>query len=936
MKILKASAGSGKTYRLSKTYLDLLLAPGAHDDAYRHILAVTFTNKATAEMKSRIVRDLAKLSETDARARQLLQKMLHDYGAFSVSTIDKFFQQTLKAFSREIGQFADYQVELDKDSLIKEAMDRILDSLTPGSKELLEWIKIYVSESLGDGVKPQDFDRQLYEIGKKLKSEGHRILAEKYGIDDLVHFSQERLSKVRAECSRIIREFSAEARKVGLKVENGKRIDLSNKKTFLKEHPAFAEYCDKAYPRYLTAYIIYQNSFSLGLAGEFYRSFDALLKEKNLMCLDDSNTILRDIINGSDAPFVYEKMGVRYEHFLLDEFQDTSNIQWQNFLPLLRESESKSVPGAATVSNLIVGDVKQSIYRFRDSDWSLLGHGVQQQFPKADVEPLDCNWRSSREVVYFNNAFFAFAAKKLGQEEIYSDVGQKVRSTETQAGHVKVSFSAEQMDEVLASISRAREHGARWGDIAILVRTNKIGAKVADYLIDKSIPVISDDSLNLKSSSVVRRLVALLEAYENPSDSISSFLAQSMAITLPDSYHSLVDFCESLIRSIRDCEPEAFAGETLFVQTFMDELQSWTNANGNNLKYFLQYWDENAHFITSPEDSDAVRIITVHKSKGLEFPYVIFPFAEDVTLYKGCSKWCRLNFGRDGKPSVLDGIYPVELSACSADSLFADSYRDEAQNQIVDNLNIFYVALTRAGKCLHIIAKPPTKEFKTSLGKKTPVYKRLTDLLYEYIGQQDSASFGEEYDFTRMEREEGKVQEAYGIEYASIPLAGRLTASTDALDFFGEDGLTGTEASARLRGVVLHRILSSVVCADDLDSAVEAEVLSGSLAPEDAQAARELLARGIASHPEWFPTASDGSAEVYNEQSIFSPKGREFRPDRVVVCPEGVRIVDFKFGRREERYRSQVSGYASLYRSLGYNVLSAAIWYVEDDEVELI
>ena len=397
MKILKASAGSGKTYQLSKTYIDLLLdKPGGKDDTYRHILAVTFTNKATAEMKSRILSDLSRRSGTDPRAKLLLQKMLHDYGAFSVSTIDKFFQQTLKAFSREIGQFADYQIELDKDSLIREAMDRILDSLTPERKDLLEWIRSYVSESLSEGVKPQGFDRQLYDIGKQLKSEAHRIVAEKYSIDDLKHFSPERLSKVRGECSRIIREFSAEVRKAGLKVENGKRIDLSNKKTFLKKNPDFAEYYEREYPRYLTAYIIYKDSFSLGLAGEFYRSFDALLKEKNLMCIDDSNTILRDIINGSDAPFVYEKLGVRYEHFLLDEFQDTSNIQWQNFLPLLRESEGKGG------KSLIVGDVKQSIYRFRDSDWSLLGRGVQQQFPGAKVEALDCNWRSARAVVEFN------------------------------------------------------------------------------------------------------------------------------------------------------------------------------------------------------------------------------------------------------------------------------------------------------------------------------------------------------------------------------------------------------------------------------------------------------------------------------------------------------------------------------------------------------
>ena len=931
MKILKASAGSGKTYQLSKTYIDLLLDnPGGKDDTYRHILAVTFTNKATAEMKSRILSDLSRRSGTDPRAKLLLQKMLHDYGAFSVSTIDKFFQQTLKAFSREIGQFADYQIELDKDSLIREAMDRILDSLTPERKDLLEWIRSYVSESLSEGVKPQGFDRQLYDIGKQLKSEAHRIVAEKYGIDDLKHFSPERLSKVRGECSRIIREFSAEVRKAGLKVENGKRIDLSNKKTFLKKNPDFAEYYEREYPRYLTAYIIYKDSFSLGLAGEFYRSFDALLKEKNLMCIDDSNTILRDIINGSDAPFVYEKLGVRYEHFLLDEFQDTSNIQWQNFLPLLRESEGKGG------KSLIVGDVKQSIYRFRDSDWSLLGRGVQQQFPGAKVEALDCNWRSARAVVEFNNAFFTHAASRLGLSDIYSDVSQKVKSEEAQSGYVRVSFCEEQMEEILSSVSRARENGAKWGDIAILVRTNRIGADIADYLIDNSIPVISDDSLNMKSSSVVRRLLALLEAYDNPDDSISAYLAQSMDITLPDSYHSLVDFCESLIRSIRDCDRESFAGETLFVQTFMDELQNWTSVNGNNLKYFLQYWEEDDHFISSPESSDAVRILTVHKSKGLEFPYVIFPFAEGVGLYKGTTSWCHLDFSRGGAPSELDGIYPVELEKYTADSLFAPAYRDEAAKQLVDNINIFYVALTRAVKSLHIIAKPPTQKFKDSLGKKAPDYMRLTELLYEFVGQLDCASFGEEYDFTRMLRKESAAQEAYGIEYASIPPDGRLTASADALDFFGGDGLTGAEASARLKGVVLHRILSSVVTQKDLDGAVEAELADGSLTAEDALAAGDLLRRRIAAHPEWFPAAPGEGTLVYNEQSLFAADGREYRPDRVVVCPEGVRIVDFKFAHRDSRYKLQVSNYASLYRQLGYNVLSAAIWYVENDEIELI
>ncbi len=219
--------------------------------------------------------------------------------------------------------------------------------------------------------------------------------------------------------------------------------------------------------------------FSLGLAGEFYREFDALLKEKNVMSLDESNTILRDIINGSDAPFVYEKLGVRYEHFLLDEFQDTSNIQWENFLPLLRESESKGG------GNLMVGDVKQSIYRFRNSDWKLLGGKVHEEFPDAEVETLKYNWRSCRAIVGFNNRFFEAAAAEFGLSDIYSDVVQTPRADDSQEGFVELTFCDDQLQAVYDSVCRALESGAAPGDIAVLVRGSQQGSDIASFLIGK-------------------------------------------------------------------------------------------------------------------------------------------------------------------------------------------------------------------------------------------------------------------------------------------------------------------------------------------------------------------------------------------------------------------------------------------------------------------
>ena len=922
MKILKASAGSGKTYRLSNTYIDLLL-DSREPYPYRHILAVTFTNKATAEMKARILRDLSDLSRTNPRAKDLLTDLLHDYGAFSVSTIDRFFQQTLKAFSREIGQFADYQVELDKDSLIAETMDRILDSLTEDSRELLEWIRSSLADTLEQGRRYR-VDEGLLEIGKLLKNEEFRQLSAQYRISGKEAFSKERLKRIRTECRAVIRDFHRRAESFGLEVRPGEQVKVPIKRV-LKASAELADLFDRPYKFYCTAFLLDRLLFRLGLAGEFYQAFDDLAAEKNVLCLDESNTLLRDIIAGSDAPFVYEKLGVRYEHFLLDEFQDTSHIQWENFLPLLRESESK------TGGNLIVGDVKQSIYRFRDSDWELLGSEVERAFPQAEVEPMEGNWRSARTVVEFNNRFFSYAAGQLGLQEIYADVRQQVMKKDAQSGCVQVSFCEDQLAAVLDSVLQAQRNSAHWGDIAVLVRNKKEGAAVASFLIANGIPVISDDSLNLKSSPVVRRLVSLLSCYENPDDRIGRFLADAMSLTFPSEYHSLVDFCEELLRAMRDWDPGCFDGQVLFVQAFMDELQDWVQVNGNNLRYFLRHWEEKEIYIGSPENAASVRVLTIHKSKGLEFPYVIFPFAENVKLYKNKVHWSRLE--TEGTPFSLDmaGIYPVELGNLADASLFRDSVQREHYQQLVDNINLFYVALTRAGKWLHVIAKKPSKKCRESLAKGSPEYGNFSEILFAFLGGQDEYAEGSPYDFSALERKEAAEASDFPAEYPSMAPEGRLAPSQEADDFFGEEGAVGAEASARLRGIVLHGILSEVKVPADLDAAVDAAVRDGRLDAEGGARALALLRSRIAAHPDWFPARIGPEVRVYNERTLFDADGREHRPDRVVEEGRGVRIIDFKFGHEEEGYRYQLQRYARLYRALGYDVDGAWIWYVEED-----
>lgn len=925
MKILKASAGSGKTYRLSNHYIDLLLQAPRGTYPYRHILAVTFTNKATAEMKGRILKKMAERAAEDDRAKDLLIQMLHDYGAFSISTIDRFFQQALKSFSREIGQFSDYQIDLDKDSLVEETMDRILDSIGEEDGDLVEWIRESLSEKLAEG---ENFSIEygLKDIGSQLKKDEFRELSERMG--DATLFGKEELQALRKRCREIIRSFTDEAQRLGYPVKRGEPLSPENKKTLFKSHPDLAALFDSDFQRYNTASRINGMIYRLGLAGEFERTYKALLKEKNVLGLDESNVLLRDIIAGSDAPFVYEKLGVRYDHFLLDEFQDTSHIQWANFLPLLRESESRAP--AEHIGNLVVGDVKQSIYRWRDCDWKLLDSQVQDDFPQAQVEQMGENWRSSRTVVDFNSKFFQYAAEQLGLGRIYADVRQEARADEEQAGFVQVSFVSDDPSEaVLESIRRAREKGARLGDIAVLVRKNSQGGKIARYLIDHGIDVISDDSLSIKSSLVVRRLVSLLSCYDNPDDEIGRFLADEMHISFPQEYRSLEDFCERLLLEMQDADPDSFDGQLLFVQAFLDDLQGWTQINGNNLRGFLAHFNESASCIRSPEDADAVRVITIHKSKGLEFPYVIFPYAETVELHAtrvANYHWCYLD------DKELGGVFPVDLRSGAAETFFADDLREERSREAVDNLNLFYVALTRAGKCLHVISKCPSESKMNSIRQGKKDYGSISEILFTYLGDKNDSFIGEVYDFNLMKRAPAQALERFSGSYVSFPLDGRLAPSRDADDFFGEDGCVGMDASPRLRGIVLHDILSRVVSPADLDAAVSAAVRDGQLDAAGGAQTLSMLRERIAAHPEWFPPQSP-DVQVLNERPLYDADGSEHRPDRVILRGRTAEIVDFKFGREKESYGRQIRTYARLWHELGYDVKGAYLWYVEENKV---
>lgn len=992
--IMKASAGSGKTYTLAHRYIDILMnAPDEYE--YRHILAVTFTHKATAEMKGRILQELYALSRDGnpenaavaAKAGRILSHILHDYSAFAISTIDSFFQQTLRAFARELGRFASYQVELESRDLIEETVDFILDSLDPDKPEcrqLMEFILESMEEKAAEGKKP-DIESDLKDIATQIESENFSVKAAALGLKVEQDYTPDKLKTLKRLCRDIITAFEQEAVSRSGEIlrsvsaagiaptdfnggsnswflwfekfashEPGKRFEpltpafvrkVSETEGWFAKTKAgllpkaveavgaktgdFVNWWNSRFKAYNTAYVIMSRLYGLGIAASLSSAFHKLQNEKNVVCLSESNAILKDIIDGSDAPFVYEKIGVYFKHFLLDEFQDTSVTQWDNFLPLLKESN------ASGGNNLIVGDVKQSIYRWRESDWSLLDSGVEKEFPESKPIPLQKNWRSAEEIVKFNNAFYRDVALKLDQavpeeggrriSDIYSDVCQTVGKKEHLSdGGVQTVFCEDavaELDAIAQAIRTAHENGVRYGDIAVLVRKNTNGTDVANRLIAENIPLVTESSLCIKNSISVRRMVSLMSYVGNPDDRLNAKIAEGLAVSyLPDSFHSLAGLCEELylILAQNDNYRDDLHNDVVYINAFMDYLMDYTASNGNNLKDFLQTWAGDDPSISSPLGTDSVQILTIHKSKGLDFPFVIVPFLEGITLYEKTRTrdWCTPR-AVDGLPAGMENkLFLVPLNSKSEDTAFDEAYRAEKYNQCVDAINLMYVATTRASKGMLLIGKP-----------KQGAYANFADILYDWCEGRD-LTLGKGFGFSYPAEKETAPAGGYTLDYDVIPTGARLGVRPYAEEFFTSDSDGFDSMSFRRRGIVLHDILGRVIYKEDLPGSVDAAVADGSIKSADREYILSLLTAAVGKHPEYFPPAESG-VRVLTECPIIGRDGRESRPDRVLIYPDGsVEIIDYKFGAYYDEYERQLERYRSLFMEMGCKSVKAGLWFV--------
>lgn len=1057
--VYKASAGSGKTHRLTAEYLRLLFSSPY---AYKHILAVTFTNKATDEMKSRIVDELANLAigkksdyvkqlsaeygyneeQVRKEARDILTRILHDYSSFSVSTIDKFFQQTMRAFTREFGLGGGYNVELDTNKVLGEAIDSMLYDLeSSDNKLLLDWLIRFSEEKVENG--------ETWNIRNDIKSLSQEIFKENYkAYSDLVQADindkdlmvsyKNMLSPIILNFEKGLQQMGEKALNImtgiGLSPDDFKGSSYSPFFSFLRwanggcDEPtntfrSLADNISNWYTAktsaevkskiediyadlnilvigvvnhfdnslmYQTASEINRYFFRLGILGDVDKKIREYCAENNIMLISDTTELLNRIIDGNESPFIYEKVGQRINNYMIDEFQDTSNMQWQNFLPLVRDS----LGGGNR--NFIVGDVKQSIYRWRNSDWKLLDEQLDIDFKREGVvhENLDTNWRSSRNVIAFNNRIFSIGTGLLQDtynkslEDVdnkmltpfmsritkaYDEAGQDMPDArKDNEGHVKIEFIDTEdydwknyaLEQLPKQVEELQDRGYNLKDITILVRTKKEGAEVANCLLEYKnqytgtqyrYDIISDEALFVSNSRSIKLIVAILKYLHNPLDAS----LKALAVYEYFKYNSQISAEEALLKYFSEREelPEDVAGslarisdlplyemteeifnlfhhsmeenEQVYIQSFLDMVLDFTIRNSSDLDAFLKWWDETGitKTIFTPDGQDAIKIMTIHKSKGLGFNVVLIPFCNWEIDHKLTTiLWCRPQV----EPFNKMHLVPVKYSQKLKNTIFAYEYFDEKLHAFIDNINVLYVAFTRAKNELIAFAPKPKREGINS----------ISALLWSTINQStvERNNRKPDIDLSRHLDEETNIFEL-GKDYKPIKKADELSVKeirVDSLSSIPYDERVKlllknkyyfTDTGQRDYGTLMHEVVSRIKRVEDIDNAVDAYYISGDITTAQKDELIQLL-HNYLSNPIVSPWYS-GEYKVLNEVQILQSKGSFIRPDRVMIKDGEVVVIDYKFGEKEDsKYIRQVKYYSDQIRKMGYSNVKGYICYI--------
>ncbi|WP_281636959.1 UvrD-helicase domain-containing protein [Flavobacterium marginilacus] len=1041
--IYDASAGSGKTYALVKEYLKIILTANKND-AYRNILAITFTNKAVHEMKSRIVGSLSEFAKDEPNAKasdlmqdlsvdtglsiiqiktksqQIIKHIIHNYAAFDISTIDKFTHKVIRAFAHDLGLPMTFEVTLDTENLLIEAVDAIIAQA--GEDETLTKLLIDFTMEKTDDDKSWDISREILETGKLVLNENNR--------NEIVHFQDKSISdfiavkdKLVQVCKDLEKENAACASEL-LQLIDKNGIDLKSFSRgtfpnhlqsitdgrFNSKNKMFREFDDIAINKTAKDRALIENiipDLLQSLSGiyknfekrNFYKAFlknitplsllntvsnelTKIQNEQNTLSITEFNAIIHREIQNQPAPFIYERLGERYRHFFIDEFQDTSEMQWQNLIPLIDNALAGQDDSGQKGTLMIVGDPKQSIYRWRG--------GKAEQFielskdqnpfsnPEKKLEHLDKNYRSYSQVIEFNNSFFKLLSgefdnpdyKDLYENHSHQKINNKV------GGYVNISFlpeieSSEDDEETLDkselyvlatlnTIQKVLKEGFEYKDIVILTRKRSQGIAVANYLTEQGVPLLSSETLMIQNATEVRLIIHILKYLKNSSDleskanflqylaqnkqnelPVHDFIAKGMELKEETTFEKWLENCNielsfqnirkkslyeaaeviiSKFLTMNKNEADQSVG-TAYVQYFLDIVLERDVRNQAGISDFLNYWDKNSEkfSIPSPEGTNAVRIMTIHKSKGLEFPVVIMPFAEEDYNRKPKDKlWLNSEEQDLNMPKVLvDNSSAIEEFGEEASAV----YNLKKQEELLDNINVLYVALTRAEEQLYIISQnvKPRKDGEYP--------SNMASFFIKYLMQQRLYEENKlEYQFgnsTKLSDKEIHIETTKNIPAVlevlnpkNIKIAQRETL------MWGTHQLEAIEF-----GNVIHEILSFISTRNDVELAINKAIENGLITILQKEIVYNAITE-IVNHQDLAEHFAEGN-EVLNEKTIIQKESGTIKPDRIVINKaKEVFLLDYKTGLPNQKYKYQLENYQMAIEKMGFKVLKKALVYI--------
>lgn len=1050
--VYKASAGSGKTYTLVKEYLKMALAEENDPLAFRRILAITFTNKAASEMKERVIhvlhglahldenavgsievlaKELCKHLEIDTkglqkRSQTCLSSILHNYGDFSIGTIDSFMHRVVRAFAFDLHIPINFNVELDQEVVLRMAIDQVMERI--GTDDSITKIMLGYTESRTDEEKNMRIEDDLFATASDLLREQQALIIKKLqhlSIEDflririeLLKFNEhveKRLSAIGHDAMQLIHGAGLQSNSffqgksgIGnyfLKLSNFTR---GSEYSFNSYHakaldqdqwysktagadirasidaisPELGELLRQAHDfwtengsNYILNSEIVKSIYAVALLNEISKSIDKIRDDEFIVHISEFNRRVSEIVFNEPAPFIFERLGEKYQHYLIDEFQDTSVLQWQNLLPLIHNGLANNN------ASMIVGDGKQAIYRFRGGEVEQFAQ-IPEPYPEIlsphqheryvllkhfyNPQTLSTNWRSLPEVIQFNNDFYDFVSNTIlphSFSKVYNDHQQQEASNK-QGGFVKFIFSPEeadgegrtkfQLETCLALIRELMsEKGYQARDIALLTRKNSQGTQLASYLIQEGIPVISGESLLVKNAPEVRMLLAWMNILIHQQVDIHLFQVCTILLEqgkLPQfkTVHEMLLACPmrelevfQLLESI-NCAPnlnylraislteacfdlcrmfQFDIQHNTYLHFFLEAVWGAAKNHSPDIPQFLDYWEDKKDTlsIALPQDADAVRIMTVHKSKGLQFPVVIIPFAYGEKS-KSRSQWVD---DSERLPSTLDAM-KLPLSKRLLQTSFSDLVTAEEERTELDSINLLYVATTRPEDALYIISG--RSGIKGSLQNGWESY--IEQYVMSKFGNEfrkEHTQFGDAGFRNQSKKAESKDSHSVVHSYSSGNWQSKIRISRRAILNWEFD----SEPNAMQKGKLVHRLLSEITSETDIERSLNALLDEGAISLDEGKELG-LLARNVINHPRLKPLYTE-ARKLISEKELLLPDGSTIRPDRVLISENEVIVLDYKTGMPSDKHEDQLKKYMKWLREIESKSCRGLLVYLQKD-----